>query len=46
MDESRTGYVKSEENLADLMTKVLPSGEKRDKLIGGVMWDVGIAPEA
>ena len=40
MDELRTGYVKSEDNYADLATKVLPSGDRREKLLGDVMWDI------
>ena len=40
MDELRTGYVKSEDNYADLATKVLPSGERREKLLSGVMRDI------
>jgi hypothetical protein len=40
MGELLIAYIKSEENLADVMTKVLPNGEKRDKLIQGMLWDI------
>jgi hypothetical protein len=33
--------VKSEDHLADVMTKVLPNGAKRDNLIQGMLWDIG-----
>ena len=32
-DEWRTAYVKTHENVADLLTKPLPSGEKRNKFV-------------
>ena len=40
MDESRTGYVNTLENLADLMTKPLPKGERRELLVSRLMWDI------
>lgn len=40
MDEMRTGYVKTDNNYADLMTKPLPKGERRERLIRGLMWDI------
>ena len=40
MDESRTGYVNTLENLADLMTKPLPKGERREGLVSRLMWDI------
>jgi hypothetical protein len=40
MDEMRTGYINSAENYADLMTKNLPRGERRENLLRGVMWDI------
>jgi hypothetical protein len=40
MDEMRTGYVNTDENYGDLMTKTLPRGERREKLLRGVMWDI------
>ena len=33
-------YIKTTENIADLMTKVLPGREKRDALIERVLWDI------
>jgi hypothetical protein len=40
MDESRTAHVRSENNLADIATKVLRGGAKRDHLIGYVLYDI------
>jgi hypothetical protein len=40
MKEMVIAYIKSEENIADLMTKVLGGGEKRDKLVQGLMYDI------
>ena len=40
MDEMRTGYINTAENYADLMTKNLPRGERRENLLRGVMWDI------
>jgi hypothetical protein len=40
MGELLIGYIKSEENIADVMTKVLPNGAKRDSLIQAMMWDI------
>ena len=40
MGETLTGYVRTGDNYADLMTKPLPKGEHREHLIRGVMWDV------
>ena len=40
MDESRMGYVSTLENLADLMTKPLPKGERREGLVSRLMWDI------
>ena len=37
-DEWRTAYVNTHDNPADLLTKPLPSGEKRDKFIGMLLW--------
>ena len=36
-DEWRTTYVNTHDNIADLLTKPLPSGEKRDKFIRMVL---------
>jgi hypothetical protein len=35
MGELLIGCIKSKENIADVMTKVLPNGAKRDSLIQG-----------
>ena len=40
MDESRITHIPTTENCADLATKVLPGGYKRNKLIGYVIYDV------
>jgi preprotein translocase subunit Sss1 len=40
MGELLIGYVKSEENLADVLTKVLPDGKKRDSIIQAMLWDI------
>ena len=40
MDEMRTGYVKSDDNPADLMTKVLPRGERRERLLRMILCDI------
>ena len=40
MGEILITWVRSEDNIADLMTKVLPNGEKRDKLIQRMLWDI------
>ena len=37
-DECRTGHISTHENPADVATKPLPSGDKRDKLIGKVLY--------
>jgi len=39
-DEWRTGYTRSEENQADLLSKPLPAGAKREKLVGKVLHHV------
>ena len=36
-DEWRVTYIRSHDNPADLLTKALPSGEKRDKFVGMLM---------
>ena len=38
--ESLTGHVPSVDNLADICTKVVPSGAKRKQLIGKVLHDL------
>ena len=40
MSELLTGYVKTDDNVADLMTKPLPSGERRESLIRRLLWDI------
>jgi hypothetical protein len=40
MDEMRVGYVKTDNNFADLMTKVQPKGERRERLLSQLMWDI------
>jgi hypothetical protein len=40
MDEMRVGYVKTDDNYADLMTKVQPKGERRERLLSQLMWDI------
>ena len=37
-DECRTGHISTHENPADVATKPLPNGEKRNKLIGKVLY--------
>jgi len=37
-DEWRTTYVRSADNPADLMTKPLPSGEKRSRFVCMLLW--------
>ena len=40
MGESLTGHIRSEDNVADLASKVVPGGRKRDHLVGLVMHDI------
>jgi hypothetical protein len=40
MGECLTGHVPTDENPADVCTKVLPGGAKRDHLIGLVLYDI------
>ena len=40
MGELLTGHVSTHENPADMLTKVLPGGMKRDHLIGLVLYDI------
>ena len=37
-DEWRTAYINTHENPADLLTKPLSSGEKRDKFVRMILW--------
>ena len=40
MGEMLIAFIKSNNNVADIMTKVLPNSEKRDELIGNLLWDI------
>ena len=40
MDEMRTAHVRSEENPADLGSKIIPGGVKRDYLVGMLLHDI------
>jgi hypothetical protein len=40
MGELLIAYIKTDENIADVMTKALPNGEKRDGLIQSMLWDI------
>ena len=33
-------YVPSDYNLSDILTKVLPGGEKRDYQVEQILWDI------
>jgi len=40
MDECRTGHIDTNENPADLATKVINGGAKRDYLVGKILFDI------
>jgi len=40
MGESITGHISTHVNPADICTKVLPGGQKRDGLVGLVLYDL------
>ena len=40
MGEMLIAYVPTNHNTADLMTKVLPGGQRRDQLIEDILWDI------
>jgi hypothetical protein len=40
MEECLTGHVDTEENPADLATKVIAGGRKRDHLVGKLLYDI------
>ena len=40
MGECLTGHIGTAENLADLATKLIPGGQKRDYLIGKLLYDI------
>ena len=39
-EEWVTGYVKSENNVADPLTKTIPEGERRDRLVGHYLYEM------
>jgi hypothetical protein len=41
MGEILIVYILSDNNIADIMTRVLPGGERRDKLIQSLSLDIG-----
>ena len=43
MNEIRTAHVDTNENPADIATKIIPSGTKRDHLVSLVLWDIADA---
>ena len=40
MGETAVAYITMDENEVDVLTKVLPSGAKRWKFIGELLWDL------
>ena len=40
MGEILITYVNTDDNIADVMTKVLPAGARRDNLIQAMLWDI------
>ena len=40
MGESLTGHVSSKDNWADIATKIIPSGQLRDHLVGHLLYDI------
>ena len=40
MGEILIAYVSTNDNVADLLTKVLPGGERHDQLVQSLMWDI------
>ena len=40
MGESLTGYIPTAENCADLATNIIPGGQKRDHLVGKLLFDI------
>ena len=45
MNEIRTAHVETDRNPADIATKIIPSGTKRDYLVSLVLWDIVDAHE-
>ena len=39
-EECVTGYIKSENNAADPLTKKIPAGERRDPLVGHYLYEI------
>ena len=35
-----TGYCKSEDNTSDTLTKTIPAGERRNRLVGNYLWNM------
>ena len=40
MNECLTGHIPTLENPADLVTKIISGGMKRDHLMGKLLWDI------
>jgi hypothetical protein len=40
MGEILIAYISTDNNIADIMTKVLPGGERRDRLVQSLLWDI------
>ena len=40
MGESLTGHIPTAENCADLATKIIPGGKKRDHLVGKLLFGI------
>jgi hypothetical protein len=40
MGEILISYISTDDNVADIMTKALPGGERRDSLIQRLLWDI------
>jgi hypothetical protein len=40
MGEILIAYISTDNNIADIITKVLPGGERRDKLVLSLLWDI------
>ena len=40
MGESLTGHIPTAENCVDLATKIIPGGQKRDHLVGKLLFNI------
>jgi hypothetical protein len=40
MGEILIAYIPTDNNIADIMTKVLPGGERRDRLVQSLLWEI------